>query len=102
MKHHGGIGKLRGQRPRLSGEIAVGMKADLCVVGLGSFHLAPAIDIPNLIVNSMGAEDVEMTMVDGKVAYERGSANCGFPSWPSAAAAREELLAAVRRLGLLK
>ena len=85
-----------------SGEIAVGMKADLCVVGLDSFHLAPAIDIPNLIVNSMGAEDVDMTIVDGKVAYEKGGANCGFPDWPAAAAAREELLAAVRRLGLCK
>ena len=85
-----------------SGEIAVGMKADLCVVGLGSFHLAPVIDIPNLIVNSMGAEDVDMTIVDGKVAYEKGGANCGFPHWPAAAAAREGLLAAVRRLGLCK
>ena len=85
-----------------SGEIVQGMAADLCVVGLGHLHLTPAIDIPNLIVNSMGAGDVEMTIVGGRIVYEKGGANGGFPSWPAAATAREGLIEAVRRLGLLK
>ena len=85
-----------------SGEIAPGMAADLCVVGLGHLHLTPAIDIPNLIVNSMGAGDVEMTIVGGRIVYEKGGANGGFPSWTAAATAREGLIEAVRRLGLLK
>ena len=81
-----------------SGGIAVGAKADLCVVDLGGLHLAPVIDVPNLVVNSMGAGDVAMTLVDGRVVYEKGGANCGFPDWPAAATARGELLSSVRRL----
>ena len=55
-----------------TGEIAVGKKADLCVVDLDKPHLAPCLDLPNLIVNSMHASDVVMTVVDGKVLYDRG------------------------------
>ena len=83
-----------------TGEIAVGKSADLCVVGLGEIHLAPALDIPNLIVNSMGASDVAMTLVNGHVVYKKGAGSCGFEGWPAAEAAREELLEAVRRIGL--
>jgi len=82
-----------------SGEIAVGKAADLCVVDLNRIHLAPAIDIPNLVVNSMGADDVAMTVVDGRIVYEKGSERSGFAGWPSAASARDGLLAAVRRIG---
>ena len=81
-----------------SGEIAVGKAADLCVVDLGRIHLTPAIDIPNLVVNSMGADDVAMTLVGGRVVYEKGGANGGFPGWPDAGAARERLAEAVGRL----
>ena len=81
-----------------TGEIAVGKAADLCVVGLDEIHLAPALDIPNLIVNSMGASDVLMTLVDGRVVYEKGGANRGFGDWSAATAAREELLSSVRRI----
>ena len=83
-----------------SGEIVVGRAADLCVVDLNRIHLAPAIDIPNLVVNSMGADDVAMTVVDGRVVYEKGVERSGFSGWPSAASARDELLASVRRIGL--
>ena len=83
-----------------TGEIAVGNAADLCVVGLDGIHLAPALDIPNLIVNAMGASDVVMTMVNGRVLYEKGAVNRGFGDWSAAAAAREGLLASVRRIGL--
>ncbi len=83
-----------------TGEIAVGKRADLCVVDMMRFHLAPAIDIPNLVVNSMGAADVEMTVVDGCIAYEKGGNDCGFDGCLVANTARADLLAAVGRLGL--
>ena len=73
-----------------------GKAADLCVVGLDEIHLAPALDIPNLIVNSMGASDVLMTLVDGRVVYKKGGANRGFGDWSAATAAREGLLSSVR------
>ena len=59
-----------------SGEIAVGKAADLCLVDLDRPHLSPVLDLPNLVVNSMHAGDVIMTMVDGEVLYDRGQ-------WPS-------------------
>lgn len=83
-----------------TGEIAVGKAADLCVVDLSGFHLAPALDIPNLVVNSMHASDVAMTIVDGRVVYEKGGENCGFNDWSAANTARTNLLAAVKRIGL--
>ena len=78
-----------------TGEIAVGKAADLCVVDLDAVHLAPAIDIPNLIVNSMGAGDVAMTVIDGRVVYEKG---VGYDGWAAAEDARERLEASVGRL----
>ena len=90
-----------------TGEIAVGKKADLCVVDLDKPHLTPCLDIPNLIVNSMHASDVVMTVVDGRVVYEKSKLegvvvqrNCkdsivGLPT-----ATRTEFLAAVKRIGL--
>jgi len=83
-----------------SGEIAVGKAADLCVVDLSGLHLAPALDIPNLVVNSMHASDVAMTIVDGSVLYEKGSCDCGFDGWVGANTARADLLESARRIGL--
>ena len=83
-----------------TGEIAVGKKADLCVVDLGRTHLTPCLDIPNLIVNSMHASDVVMTIVDGRVAYEKGGGDNGFDGWPAARTAKRDFLAAVKRIGL--
>ena len=78
---------------RDTGEIAVGKKADLCVVDLDKPHLTPCLDIPNLIVNSMHASDVAMTVVNGRVVWEKGRPE---PSRPI----REKFLAAVGRIGL--
>ena len=78
---------------RDTGEIAVGKKADLCVVDLDKPHLTPCLDIPNLIVNSMHASDVAMTVVNGRVVWEKGRPE---PLRPI----REKFLAAVRRIGL--
>ena len=76
-----------------SGEIAVGNAADLCLVDLDRLHLTPALDLPNLIVNSMHASDVVMTMVDGEILYDRGQ-------WPSInhERARYDFQCALRRL----
>lgn len=76
-----------------SGEIAVGKAADLCLVDLDRPHLTPALDIPGLIVNSMHASDVVMTMVDGEILYDRGQ-------WPNInhERAQYDFKCAVRRL----
>lgn len=55
-----------------TGVIAVGKAADFCVVDLNKPHLVPALDIPNLIVHSMHASDVVMTVVDGEILYDSG------------------------------
>lgn len=55
-----------------AGLIKVGAAADLCVVDLDRPHLMPALDLPNLIVNSMQASDVVTTVVDGRVLYDHG------------------------------
>ena len=59
-----------------SGEIALGKAADLCLVDLDKPHLSPALSVPDLVVNSMHASDIVMTMVDGEILYDRGQ-------WPT-------------------
>lgn len=54
-----------------TGEIAVGKAADFCVVALDKPHLNPCVDPANLIVHSAHASDVIMTIVDGRIVYER-------------------------------
>ena len=85
-----------------TGEIAVGKKADLCVADLDAYHLIPHPSslLPHLIVNSMHASDVVMTIVDGRVVYEKGGNDNGFDGWPAARTAKRDFLAAVKRIGL--
>ena len=83
-----------------TGEIAVGKQADFCVVDLDRIHLTPMLDIPSLVVNSMHASDVVMTVVGGSVVYEKGGDDNGFDGWLAASDAKDKLLAAVRRIGL--
>ena len=75
------------------GEIAVGKKADLCVVDLDRLHLTPCFDLPNIVVHSMHASDVIETIVGGEVLYDHGA----FPQI-DAKAAKETFLAAVQNL----
>ena len=75
------------------GEIAVGKKADLCVVDLDRLHLTPCFDLPNIVVHSMHASDVIETIVGGEVLYDHGA----FPQI-DASAAKETFLAAVQNL----
>ncbi len=76
-----------------AGELAVGKRADLCVVDLDRPHLLPRLDIANLIVHSMQAADVVKTVVGGKTVYEQGQGD--------SAAEKSAFLAAVRHIGLL-
>ncbi len=78
-----------------TGEIAVGTCADLCVVDLERPHLTPCLDVANLIVHAMHASDVELTMVDGEIVWEKGEA-----LKVDIRRARFDFLAAVRRIGL--
>ena len=77
-----------------AGELAVGKAADLCIVDLDRSHLTPCLDIPSLVVNSMHASDVVMTVVDGVVRYEKGADD------PTLAAAKSAFLSSVRNIGL--
>ena len=90
-----------------TGEIAVGKKADLCVVDLDRPHLTPCLDIPNLVVSSMHASDVVMTIVDGRVVYEKSKSEVEVVQWNGkdsivglSTTTRTEFLAAVKRIGL--
>ena len=83
------------------GELAVGKKADLCIVDLDSPHLVPALDIPNLVVNSMHGSDVAATVVGGDFTYDKSRADGEFAGGHGRMEkAKADLLAAVRRLGL--
>ena len=75
------------------GEIAVGKKADLCVVDLDRLHLTPCYDLPNIVVHSMHASDVVETIVGGEVLYDHGKF-----TQIDAVAAKEALLASLRNL----
>ena len=77
------------------GELAVGKRADFCVIDLTRPHLAPCLDAANLLVHSVQASDVAMTVVDGRVLYENGR----FTT-VDAERARADFLAAVKEIGL--
>lgn len=53
-------------------DIAEGMRADLVVIDLHRPNMQPVNDIAKNIVYSGSKENVRLTMVDGRVLYERG------------------------------
>lgn len=77
------------------GELAIGKRADFCVVDLTRLHLVPCLDAANLIVHSMQASDVVMTVVEGKTLYENGC----FTT-VDGEKAKADFLAAVKEIGL--
>lgn len=84
------------------GEIAVGKKADLCIVSLDRLHLQPAFDLPNLVVNSMHAGDVIMTIIGGDITYDKSRSGAEFDGvYTGTAKAKADLLAAASRLGFI-
>ena len=62
----------RGQGRLNCGELAVGNKADIIALNMDAPHLTPALDIPALLTYAAQGSDVAMTMVDGKILYEKG------------------------------
>ncbi len=79
-----------------TGEIAVGKRADLCVVDLRRPHLTPCLDAANLVVHAMRASDVVMTLVDGEIVYDARDGQNWLRLDP--ARAEFEFRRAVRRL----
>ena len=55
-----------------TGELRVGMKANIIAVSMDKPHMFPAFDITNILVYSAQSSDVIMTMVDGRILYENG------------------------------
>lgn len=81
-----------------SGELKEGMRADLAVIDLDRPHLKPSGDLADLIVHSMQASDVVMSIAGGKKLYDRDApALSRFPSI-DVVKAEEEFSAAVERL----
>lgn len=54
------------------GAIAVGNCADLVLIDAEKIHMQPVHDLLNNLIYSASGSDVELTMVDGEVRYERG------------------------------
>ena len=79
-----------------TGLIEIGKRADLCVIDLDKPHLAPAFDIPNLLVYSVQSSDVIMTVVDGVILYDGGEFTSIY-----AEKAKYEFMSAVRRIGVV-
>ncbi len=55
-----------------TGTLSVGAKADILAISLDGPHMLPAFDLPALLCYSAQGSDVVMTMVDGKILYEKG------------------------------
>ena len=53
------------------GSLEVGKHADIVAVDLSGSHQTPTTDPVSAVVNTAAGSDVVMTMVDGKVLYER-------------------------------
>lgn len=54
------------------GALEVGRRADIVAIDLSAPHLMPRYDIPALLTYAAQGSDVAMTMVDGKILYEKG------------------------------
>ena len=57
----------------LAGQIVPGAYADLTVVDTQAAHLCPFSHPVSMLVYAAGAADVSLTLVDGRIRYERGS-----------------------------
>lgn len=55
------------------GVLAVGQRADVIALDLSAIHLYPNFDTPALLTCAAQADDVCMTMVDGRILYENGA-----------------------------
>lgn len=55
-----------------TGNLCVGMKADIIAIDFDKPHLIPAFDYPAMLAYAVQDSDVCMTMVDGRTLYENG------------------------------
>lgn len=55
-----------------TGSIKVGNKADLIVIDMDKAHLQPVFDVLANVVYSAQADDICLSMIDGKVVYRNG------------------------------
>jgi len=62
----------RAQGRNNCGALKVGSRADVVAIDLDKPHLMPIHDIPALLVYTTQGSDVAMTMVDGKILFDRG------------------------------
>lgn len=60
------------------GSLDIGKQADIIAVDLSGSHQAPATDPIAAIVNTCNGTDVLMTMVDGKILYEKDHWDVGI------------------------
>lgn len=54
-------------------DIAVGKKADLCVIDLQRPNMQPVLNIPKNLVYAGSKENVRLTMINGRILYENGN-----------------------------
>lgn len=66
-------GGAKAQRRDMCGALREGAKADVVVIDISGANMHPIHSIINNLVYSCSGGDVEMTMVDGKVLYEKGN-----------------------------
>lgn len=59
------------------GSLEIGKHADIIAVDISNSHQMPTNDVASAVVNTTAGTDVIMTMVGGKVLYERGEWNVG-------------------------
>jgi 5-methylthioadenosine/S-adenosylhomocysteine deaminase len=52
---------------RLIGTLAVGKKADLCIINMNKPHLTPLYDEYSHLVYTVGGADVDTVLINGKV-----------------------------------
>ena len=76
-----------------TGCLKTGNKADIIAVNIDAPHMVPALDLTALLVSSVQAADVCMTMVDGRILYKDGK----FLTI-DAKKAKEDLMRSVERL----
>lgn len=97
MATEGGA-KLLGLEDQI-GTLTVGKRANMILVDESSFHTLPSTDPATNVVYSCTAEDVLMTMVDGRILYEDGHLTT-IDEDALRAAVRSERKKLLRRAGL--
>ena len=59
------------------GSLEIGKRADIVAVDLSGSYQSPTDDPASAVVNTTSGSDVLMTMIDGKIRYEKGKWHLG-------------------------